>query len=95
LTTEEPHVKKADMEKVKGKAVGGSGPGTPDRYGRGSGEVFDKREQRRRDQEAGLVPFAVKLHGDLVKEIQALAKTRGTGLNEVADEVIRKGLKAK
>ena len=89
-------MKKADLEKVKGKTISGrQGPGAADRYGKGVAEVFDRREQRRRDQEAGLVPFAVKLHGDLVKEIQALAQTRGTGLNEVADELLRKGLKAK
>ena len=90
-------MKKADLEKVKGKSIAGrQGPGgAADRYGRGVAEVFDRREQRRRDQEAGLVPFAVKLHGDLVKEIQALAQTRGAGLNEVADELLRKGLKAK
>jgi hypothetical protein len=43
----------------------------------------------------GLVPFAVKLHGDLVKEIHAAAQARGEGLNEVTADLIRKGLKAK
>jgi len=89
-------LKKADLEKQKGKSIAGrQGPGAADRYGKGSGEVADRREQRRRDQEAGLVPFAVKLHQDLVREIQALAQARGTGLNETTDELIRKGLKAK
>ena len=89
-------MKKADLEKMKGKSIAGrEGPGTGDRYGKGAGEVLDRKEQRRRDQEAGLVPFAVKLHGDLVTEVQALARSRGTGLNEVTDELIRKGLKAK
>lgn len=89
-------MKPADLQKLKGKTIEvRQGPGGSDRYGKGSGEVADRKEQRRRDQEAGLVPFAVKLHQDLVKEIQALAQKRGTGLNEVADEVIRKGLKAK
>ena len=89
-------MKKADLEKIKGKSIAaGRGPGTPDRYGKGAAEVFDKREQRKRDQEAGLIPFAVKLHGDLVKEIRALAEKKGTGLNEITDELLRKGLKAK
>jgi hypothetical protein len=89
-------MKKADLEKVKGKTIAGrSGPGGSDRYGKGAAEVLDRKEQRKRDQEAGLVPFAVKLHGDLVKELQALAQKRATGLNEVTDELIRKGLKAK
>jgi hypothetical protein len=89
-------MKKADLEKLKGRTVElRHGPGASDRFGKGAVAVVDRKEQRRRDQEAGLVPFAVKLHGDLVRELQALAQARGTGLNEVADELIRKGLKAK
>lgn len=93
----EPGLKKADLEKLKGKTIAGrqGPPGSPDRFGKGASEVFDRREQRRRDQEAGLVPFAVKLHGDLVRELQALAQSRGTGINELTDELLRKGLKAK
>lgn len=89
-------MKPADLAKLKGKTITGrQGPGTGDRYGKGSGEIPDRKEQRRRDQEAGLVPFAVKLHQDLVTELQALAQKRGAGLGEIVDELIRKGLKAK
>ena len=89
-------MKKAELEKLKGKKITGGGFGGPaDRFGRGSGEHADKREQRERDRELGLVPFAVKLHGDLVKEIHAAAQKRGVGLNEVTAELLQKGLKAK
>lgn len=89
-------MKPADLAKLKGKTIAGrQGPATADRYGKGASEVLDRREQRRRDQEAGLVPFAVKLHGDLVREVQALAEKRGVGLNELTGELIRKGLAAK
>jgi hypothetical protein len=88
-------MKKADLEKVKGKKFGAGGFGASDRYGKGSADPMDRREQRERDREMGLVPFAVKLHGDLVKEIHALAQQRGVTLNEVTDELIRKGLKTK
>ena len=44
------------------------------------------------DQALGLVPFAVKLNSDLVKQIQALAEERQTGLNEVVAELLKKGL---
>ena len=89
-------MKKADLEKLKGKKLAGGGfGGANDRFGRGAGVPADKREQRSRDREMGLVPFAVKLHGDLVKEIHAAAQARGEGLNEVAADLIRKGLKAK
>jgi hypothetical protein len=88
-------MKKADLEKLKGKKIAGGGFGANDRFGRGAGVPADKREQRERDREMGLVPFAVKLHGDLVKEIHAAAQARGEGLNEVTADLIRKGLKAK
>jgi hypothetical protein len=89
-------MKKADLEKMMGKKIAAGGFGAAnDRFGRGSAVPADKREQRERERELGLVPFAVKLHGDLVKEIHAAAKARGEGLNEVTADLIRKGLKAK
>ena len=90
-------MKKADLEKLKGKKIaGGAGfIGAADRYGKGSAVALDRREQRERDREAGLVPFAVKLHGDLVRQVQALAQERGTSLNEVTAELIQAGLKKK
>ena len=88
-------MKKADLEKLKGrKIVAGSGT-TNDRFGKGAGEVVDKREQRVRDREQGLVPFAVKLHEDLVRDLHAAAQKRAVGLNELTAELLRKGLAAK
>ena len=57
--------------------------------------MVDRREQRKRDQALGLVPFAVKLDGALVKQLQTLALERGTGLNELTAELLKKGLKGK
>ena len=89
-------MKKADLEKLKGKKITGGGFGGPnERFGRGSAVPADKREQRERDRELGLVPFAVKLHGDLVKELHAEAQARGVGLSELTAELLQKGLKAK
>lgn len=61
-------------------------------FGNAANAVVDKREQRKRDQALGLVPFAVKLNGDLVKRLHALATERGTDLNTVVAEVLAKGL---
>lgn len=88
-------MKKADLEKLKGKKIVGGAGGPLDRYGKDSGVPMDKREQRERDRELGLVPFACKLHSDLVRQIHAAAQARGLGLNEIAAELIQKGLKAK
>jgi hypothetical protein len=86
-------MKKTDLEKIKGKKIAGSGPGIPDRFGRGSGEAMDRRERRERDREAGLVPFAVKLHSDLVRDIRARAEARGATLDETAAELLTRALK--
>ena len=87
-------MKKTDLEKNKGMKIHGrmkqSGP--PARFGKASAAVPDRREQRKLDQSLGLVPFAVKLNSELVKQIQALAQARQTGLNEIVAELLKKGL---
>jgi hypothetical protein len=65
---------------------------TPDRFGGTAAAVPDRREQRRLDQAAGLIPFAVKLNRELVAQIHALATERKTGINETVAELLRKGL---
>ena len=88
-------MKKTDLEKVKGKRLGGGGFGSGDRYGKGAADPGDRRAQREHDREAGLVAFACKLHGDLVREIHAAAQAKGVGLNELTAELLRKGLEKK
>jgi hypothetical protein len=89
-------VKKTDLEKNKGlKIAGGINRfGTPGRFGKDANVPLDRREQRKLDQAMGLVPFAVKLNGELVKQIQALAQERKAGLNEVVAELLKKGLES-
>lgn len=52
----------------------------------------DRREQRKLDQAAGLVPFAVKLNKELVARLGELAAARQVTLNALVDEVLRAGL---
>ena len=80
---------KSDAKKLMGKMIA---PGAG--FGNADTATVDRREQRKRDQAAGLVPFAVKLNGDLVQQIQALAKERGTDLNETVADLLAKGLAA-
>ena len=80
---------KSDAKKLMGK-MHGPGAGA---FGK-EAVVIDRREQRKRDQALGLVPFAVKLNSDLVLQLQTLAKERGADLNEVVAELITKGLAA-
>lgn len=56
--------------------------------------VVDRREQRERERALGLVPFAVKLNGDLVQQLQALSKERGVEMNQLVAELLQKGLAA-
>ena len=86
---------KSDAKKLMGKmaapgaaAVGKLNSGNSDNV------PLDRREQRERERALGLVPFAVKLNGDLVAQLQALAKDRGGDLNEVVAELLAKGLAA-
>ena len=87
-------MKKTDLDKHKGLKISGkiNQAGTPARFGKEAGAVADRREQRKLDQAQGLVPFAVKLNGDLVKQLQTLAQERQIGLNEVVTELLKKGL---
>jgi hypothetical protein len=79
---------KSDAKKIMGKmaAPGGNAFGIAENAGP------DKREQRKRDQALGLVPFAVKLNSELIKRLQALATERGLDMNTVVAAILAKGL---
>lgn len=88
---------KYDLEKNKGLKLNNSlkqaGPSA--RFGqRAAQPKLDKREQRRLDQEQGLVPFACKLDGELVKQLQERAATHEGGMSALlADLLVTAGLK--
>ncbi|HQZ45163.1 MAG TPA: hypothetical protein PK042_03560 [Usitatibacteraceae bacterium] len=90
-------MKLTDLHKNQGLKIEGEARrgGIPDRYGRGTALVTDRKEQRKLDAAAGLVPFACKIHGDLVKEVTERAQAGGKGLNETVAELLKKGLAAK
>ena len=87
-------MKKTDLEKIKGmKIVGEIGRTVkPGLFGKNEVAPLGRREQRKLDQAQGLVPFACKLDGELVKQLQDLAQQRATGLSEVVAELLKKGL---
>jgi hypothetical protein len=53
---------------------------------------LDRREQRKLDQARGLVPFACKLNGDLLKQLQALAGERKVEMGELVGELLTAAL---
>lgn len=86
-------LKKTDLERLKAASLTDrlSKSAPPERYAKGA-HALSRREQRERDRAQGLVPFAVKLNGELVKKLHALAQEEGRLLNEVVAEVLEKGL---
>ena len=88
-------MKKADLEKLKGLKVSQAiaNTATPGRFGKDAA-LPNRREQRKLDAAQGLVPFAVKLNADLVKEIHALAQKREVPVNDVVAELLKKALAA-
>src|ERR1700712_5686520 len=76
-------MKKTDLVKQLAKKLDGrmKSAGVPGRFGEGAAEVVARREQRRRDTAAGLVPFACKLPAELVKQLGERAPTHPGGIN--------------
>lgn len=54
--------------------------------------MADKREQRRIDSAAGLVPFACKLPAELVKRLNERAVVHEGGVNALVAEALQKTL---
>ena len=86
-------MKRTDLAKNLGKKIEGKQMpfGVPDVAALAK-PAIDKREQRRLDQAAGLVPFACKINAGLVERMRVLAQERGTGLNNIVAELLEKGL---
>jgi len=87
-------MKKTDLYKNAALKISGQmkQAGTPERFGGAAGAPTSRREQRKLDQAKGLVAFAVKLDGELIKQIRAVAEARQTGINETVAALLTKGL---
>ena len=87
-------MKKTGMAKSDAKKLMGQMLAPNAGFGNSAGVVVDRREQRKLDQAAGLVPFAVKLNSDLVLQLQTQAKERDVDLNALVADLLAKGLAA-
>ena len=87
-------MKKSDLDKLLGKKIGGDlkGAGIPGRFAQGASAVPDRREQRRLDAAAGLVPFACKLPAELAATLRERAGAHEGGMNGLVAELLKKGL---
>jgi len=88
-------MKKTDLVKSLAKKLDGRmrNAGVPDRFAQGAADATDKREQRRRDAAAGLVPFACKLPGELVKRLHERAATHDGGVNALVAQALEQALR--
>jgi hypothetical protein len=89
-------MKKTDLAKNKGLKIVGQmrQAGSPERFAAGAGALIDRREQRRLDQLAGLVPFAAKLPQALVKQLHDRVAAEGVSLNELTARLLQASLGA-
>ncbi|CAN5433082.1 hypothetical protein BH09PSE5_BH09PSE5_21510 [soil metagenome] len=86
-------MKKAELDKQMGLKINGQrkGPDVAGRFGQNPPGV-DRREQRRLDAAAGLVPFACKLPSELAAKLAERAQTFEGGLNALVADLVSKGL---
>ena len=88
-------MKKTDLAKSDAKKLMNRMSAKGAEFGKtGAAPVPDRREQRERERALGLVPFAVKLNGDLVRQLEQLRQERGVEMNQLVAELLQKGLSA-
>lgn len=85
-------LKKFDLAKNLGLKIEAQrrAAGVPGRFGDAAASLPDKREQRRRDAAAGLVPFACKLPAPLVTRLRDQAVDHPGGLNGLVAELLER-----
>ena len=87
-------MKKTGLAKSDAKKLMGQVASRPGGNVNAPAATVDRREQRRLDQAAGLVPFAVKINGELVKQLQARAQESGADINTLVGDLLAKSLAA-
>ena len=85
-------MKKTGLAKGEAKKLMGGLKNENATFGGSAPAPVDRKEQRKRDQALGLVPFAVKLNGDLVAQLHAQAKERNIEMNDLVGELLAKAL---
>ena len=87
-------MKKTDLAKSDAKKLMNNMSAKNATFGAAKAAPLDRREQRERERALGLVPFAVKLNGDLVQQLHQLSKERDIELNQLVAELLQQGLAA-
>lgn len=87
-------LKKTDLDRIAGIKLEGQRKGVmvPGRFGGGAANLPDRKEQRRLDSAAGLVPFACKLPAELTQTLRERADKHEGGINGLMAELLAKAL---
>ncbi len=87
-------MKKTDLERHAAMKIDGQmrGAAVPGRFAQGSAQLPDRKERRRQDAAAGLVPFACKLPAELAQTLRERADAHAGGINGLMVELLEKGL---
>lgn len=88
-------MKRGELEKRQASKLTNQMRAAGNDYERAVAPEPDRRAQRDRDRALGLIPFAVKLPQQLVRELQRLSEERKISLNDLTAEAIKKGLGGK
>lgn len=88
-------LKKTDLAKNLALKLDGrmKAAGVPGRFGHAATEPLDRRERRKRDAAAGLVPFACKLPAELAVRLHERAASHEGGLNALVAELLEPALR--
>ena len=84
-------MKRTELEKRRGRKITNDLRQAGHRFDTAAHAV-DRRAKRERERAAGLVPFAVKLNGNLVRQLHEFAQQRRLSLSELVDQLLRTGL---
>jgi hypothetical protein len=87
-------MKKTDLEKNRAlKLLNPLKQAGSERFGKSAAQPqLDRRERRKLDQAQGLVPFACKLDGELVKQLQDRAAAHPGGMTGLLNDLLSRGL---
>jgi hypothetical protein len=87
-------LKKTDLARQMQLKIDGQmkGAPVPGRFGQPAGAVPDRKEQRKLDAAAGLVPFACKLPSALNQQLRERAAEHPGGMNGLVAELLTRSL---
>lgn len=88
------NMKRTDLDRLAGIKLDSQrkGAAVPGRFGSAAASLPDRKQQRRIDSAAGLVPFACKLPAEMAQTLRERADAHADGINGLMVELLSKSL---